>query len=186
MPQINPKRERLTAAARRLIHANGYAQTTLAEIAEAAEVPLGNVYYYFKTKDELVEAVITNLQQEFKQLTQELDRMQEPRARIDGFLSMLVLDSERVARHGCSIGSLCTELNKGDGLLGQQANSLLEAQLEWLSRQFKLMGKAEEAGELALQLLVQLQGATVVTHVLKDAKVFTRQIAFAKAWLSEQ
>jgi hypothetical protein len=99
---------------------------------------------------------------------------------------MFVLDSERVSRHGCSIGSLCTELNKGNGQLGQQANSLLEAQLEWLSRQFKQMGKAEEAGELALHLLVQLQGATVVTHVLKDPKVFTRQIALAKAWLSEQ
>lgn len=52
------KRERLAAAAAEVLHAQGVAQTTLADIAQAAEVPVGNVYYYFKTKDELVEAAI--------------------------------------------------------------------------------------------------------------------------------
>jgi TetR/AcrR family transcriptional regulator, transcriptional repressor for nem operon len=34
------------------------AATSLAEIAQAADVPLGNVYYYFKSKDELIRAVV--------------------------------------------------------------------------------------------------------------------------------
>ena len=41
------KRERLMAAACRLFYEQGVERTTLADIAAAADVPLGNVYYYF-------------------------------------------------------------------------------------------------------------------------------------------
>ena len=52
------KRERLVAGAREVIHQLGVEKTTIADIAQAAEVPAGNVYYYYKTKDELVAAAI--------------------------------------------------------------------------------------------------------------------------------
>jgi AcrR family transcriptional regulator len=52
------KRDRLVAAARELIHRQGIEKTTIADIARAADVPAGNVYYYFKTKDDLIEAAI--------------------------------------------------------------------------------------------------------------------------------
>ena len=183
MPPVESKRTRLTAAARDLIHATGYAQTTLADIARAADVPLGNVYYYYKTKDALAQAVIDTRAEEFKQLTQDLDRLGDPRARIEGYLSMLVLDSEAIARHGCPIGGLCTELNKIDSPLAKAVNALLRSQLDWLTRQFQQMDKAEEAAELALQLVMQLQGASVLTQAFKDATVFTQQVANTKRWL---
>jgi AcrR family transcriptional regulator len=37
---------------------NGFEATSLADIAREAKVPLGNVYYYFKTKDEIGEAIV--------------------------------------------------------------------------------------------------------------------------------
>jgi TetR/AcrR family transcriptional repressor of nem operon len=185
MARTNEKKARLTAAARRLIHATGFTQSTLGDIARAAEVPLGNVYYYFKTKDALALAVIEEYGQEFEQLVRELDRLGEPRARIDGFLSMLVLASETIAAHGCPVGGLCTELNKSESPLAKQANAVLRQQLDWLRDQFQQMGKSEEASELALQLLTQLQGATVLAHAFSDPNLFTRQIANAKSWLHE-
>jgi AcrR family transcriptional regulator len=47
------KRARLIQTAAGLSYQRGFRETTLADIAEAARVPLGNVYYYFKTKEEL-------------------------------------------------------------------------------------------------------------------------------------
>lgn len=41
-----------------MIHRQGVERTTIADIARAAEVPVGNVYHYFKTKDELVVAAL--------------------------------------------------------------------------------------------------------------------------------
>ena len=52
------KRDRLVEAATIMFYQHGVTCTTLADIAERAEVPLGNIYYHFRTKDALVEAVI--------------------------------------------------------------------------------------------------------------------------------
>src|ERR1700761_5671229 len=52
------KRARLIGAACQLVHEQGVENTTLADIAQAAGVPLGNVYYYFKTKNDIVRAVV--------------------------------------------------------------------------------------------------------------------------------
>ena len=58
MPRTSDKRERLIDAANVLIHRHGFHKTTLADIAKESDVPLGNVYYYFKTKEEICDAVI--------------------------------------------------------------------------------------------------------------------------------
>ncbi len=52
------KRTRLVETATKLAYGRGFRETSLADIAEAARVPVGNVYYYFKTKEELAEAVV--------------------------------------------------------------------------------------------------------------------------------
>ena len=64
--------------------------TTLADIAHAADVPLGNVYYYFKTKDELVDAVIASRAQDVGPPWQALEQHRTPKARLKAFVRMLM------------------------------------------------------------------------------------------------
>ena len=54
------KRARLAAAGQELPHRQGFVRRTLADVATLADVPLGNVYYYyyFETKEALCQAVI--------------------------------------------------------------------------------------------------------------------------------
>src|SRR5260370_28829424 len=52
------KRLRLVSAAVDLAYRNGFGATSLADIAREAKIPLGNVYYYFKTKDEIGDAIV--------------------------------------------------------------------------------------------------------------------------------
>ena len=66
MPRKTDKRVRLIEAAKVLIHQKGFNQTTLADIAQEADVPLGNVYYYFKTKEAIGDAVIDRRALEWK------------------------------------------------------------------------------------------------------------------------
>ncbi|MDA9444717.1 transcriptional regulator [Bradyrhizobium sp. CCBAU 51745] len=49
--------EAILAAARRLFGTQGFAATTMDEIAEAADVAKGAVYHHFKTKEAVFEAV---------------------------------------------------------------------------------------------------------------------------------
>jgi AcrR family transcriptional regulator len=51
-------RANLIAAARHLFAGRGVERTTIAEIAEHAEIAIGSFYNYFTTKDELLDAVI--------------------------------------------------------------------------------------------------------------------------------
>ena len=51
-------RQRIIEAANRLFYHRGYNQTSFSDVVEAAGVPRGNIYYYFKTKDEILEAAI--------------------------------------------------------------------------------------------------------------------------------
>lgn len=186
MPRTSDKRERLLGAARRLIHERGFNQTSLADIAAAADVPLGNVYYYFKTKQALASAVISRQAQDFAQLEQDLANITEARARIEGYLSMLLVNSGQIAAFGCPIGSLCTELNKADSGISSQAEDLLQHQLDWLTEQFAALGKGDEAQDLATQMLVQLQGASVLAHAFHDQTLLAQQIAQLRNWLNGQ
>src|SRR6266850_429827 len=68
------KRTRLSETATKLAYGRGFRETSLADIAEAARVPVGNVYYYFKTKEELAEAVVERRLEEFRAARAEWDR----------------------------------------------------------------------------------------------------------------
>jgi AcrR family transcriptional regulator len=54
-------RAALLAAARRLFAARGVDATTVAEIAEEADIAVGSFYNYFSTKDELLAALLETL-----------------------------------------------------------------------------------------------------------------------------
>src|SRR6185436_13341421 len=76
------KRVRLVASAGDLLHRQGALATTLAQVAEAADVPPGNVYYYFKTKDDLVRAVIESRDVQVGAMLASLQTRRSPPARL--------------------------------------------------------------------------------------------------------
>src|SRR5215469_7368781 len=108
------KRDRLIEAAKSMFYQHGVTGTTLADIAQQAEVPLGNVYYHFRTKEALVEAVIQAHLQEVQSLFAQLDRDPDPRQRLLGRLAAERKGEQVLVRYGCPYGSLSQELNKED------------------------------------------------------------------------
>jgi AcrR family transcriptional regulator len=80
------KRERLIEAAKMQFYQHGVSRTTLADIAEHAQVPLGNVYYHFRTKDALIEAVIQSHLQELQSLFAHWDLLPDPYQRLVALL----------------------------------------------------------------------------------------------------
>ena len=182
MPRTTDKRERLVEAAKTLIHRQGYAQTTLADIAQESKVPLGNVYYYFKTKDDIGAAVIDERIEDLRTVMQQWERDPDPRQRLVSYLGMVNDMREEVVRHGCPVGSLCQELSKDRTPLSDKADSILKLQLKWVTEQFRLMGK-DDAMALGLQIITTLQGASLVANTLKDPGVVEGQVQRLKAWL---
>ena len=85
-----------------LLHQHGIERTTLADIANAADVPVGNVYYYFKTKDDVIAAVIEAHAQQIKTTLALIDaRHRSPKSRLKAFVREFTAQSEIVAQYGC-------------------------------------------------------------------------------------
>lgn len=59
-------RRQLLETALQLFRTQGYAKTTMRSIAETAGVSVGNAYYYFRSKDELVAELYRFLQDEHR------------------------------------------------------------------------------------------------------------------------
>jgi TetR/AcrR family transcriptional regulator, transcriptional repressor for nem operon len=172
------KRDALVSAASSLIHLRGYEGTTLARVADAAKVPLGNVYYYFRTKDALAAAVLASREQELAQLFALLEREHlHPRDRICGFVSAFADSAESVAKHGCPYGGLTNELSKREGALGKQAALLFDVQIAWLTAQFVLGAEpTPQASERAKTLVCDIQGACVLSLAMRDPDFFRKRL----------
>jgi AcrR family transcriptional regulator len=171
MPRKTDKRIRLIEAATLLMHQQGYSLTTLADIAQEADVPLGNVYYYFKTKEAIGEAVIENRAKELHERLSMWEKNADVQARLRAFLQNEVDVAEVTARCGCPIGGLCQELAKQGGSLADAAAKLLNDTVEWSEKQFRALGYGEKARELSLQFIAAVQGIALLTNTFKDPKL---------------
>ena len=178
------KRERLVAGACRVLHEQGVEATTLADIAEAADVPVGNVYYYFKTKDELIEAAIDAHADHIQTVLAEFERHRTPRARLKALALSWTEVAEQVARYGCQHGTLCQELAKRDDGLDRRAAKLMALTVDWAEEQFRLMGK-RDARDLAVGLVAAIQGTALLTSSFRDPEIMTRQAHRLARWIDE-
>lgn len=184
MPRKTDKRIRLIEAAKVLIHQQGFNLTTLADIAQEADVPLGNVYYYFKTKEAIGEAVIEKRSKEYIELLAQWDVIANPAERLRSLVDFNADELEQIARYGCAIGGLCQELGKQGGTLADQAAKLLHDVLQWTEKQFRELGFGDAANDLALNLISSVQGTYLLTHTFKDPKLAQRQSKTIMTWLN--
>ena len=183
-PQRTPgKRERLVAAAIQLLHQQGMERTTLAEIAQAADVPAGNVYYYFKTKDEVIAAVVEAHARQIRTILAALEaRHRSPRHRLKAFARELTSQSEIVAAYGCPLGSLCWELDKRAAESSLDVAMLMRLPVEWAEAQFRALGR-HDAHDLALDLLAAYEGNALLANTMRDPQILSRAAKRLEHWI---
>ncbi len=157
-------------------------KTTLADVARAGDVPLGNVYYYFKTKDQLVEAAVDAHCDRLTALTARLDALPDAATRLKTLIDGWVEQRETAARFGCPFGTLATELDKRDDGLDEAAAQVMKALLDWVERQFAELGRSD-ARALAIELVAAYQGMSVLTNTLRDPGLMADQGSRLQSWI---
>ena len=177
------KRERLIAAATELLHQQGVERTTLADIAKAADVPAGNVYYYFKTKDEVIAAVIGAHVQQIKATLASIDAHHKaPKSRLKALVREFTAQNEIVAQYGCPLGSLCSELGKRVRQPSFAAAELMRLPIEWAEVQFRSLGR-RDAHDLALDLLAAYEGSALLANTMRDPSVLSGAAQRISRWI---
>jgi AcrR family transcriptional regulator len=177
------KRERVIAAAGELVYRQGVTRTTLADIAQAADVQVGNLYYYFKTKDDIVAAIVRTHADQLEAVLAELDRRhQRPKPRLKALVRALAERRELVAHHGCRYGTLGSELAKQSGGADPLAALLMQIPLDWAEQQFRAMGR-RDARDLAVELVATYQGSALLANTLGQPELMARQTRRLERWI---
>ncbi len=184
------KRTELVRAATELLHEQGFAGTSLADVASRAKVPLGNVYYYFRTKEALAEAVIGSHQEALKERFAAWETAHaEPRLRLRRLVRAPLDNTDAVVRFGCPHGSLCQELEKlgDDTALAKAGARLLGVYIDWASKQLHEHGcPPRQARALATDLVASVQGTMLIAHTMRSAELLREQLRRVEKWLDDQ
>lgn len=177
MARSSDKRERLVAAGCEVLYEQGFRGTSLGDIAERADVPLGNVYYYFKTKEDLARAVIARRRLDIEARSADIEgTTTDPRERLREFVRRAGQVRTRVADYGCPYGTIAQELGKGEGVLADEAGDLLRVQADWVATQYEALGTPRaQARTEAIDLVAAMQGTSLLTHAFADPAASFRE-----------
>jgi TetR/AcrR family transcriptional regulator, transcriptional repressor for nem operon len=176
-------RERLHRAAMTMFHHHGIAGTTLADIAQESGVPLGNVYYHFRTKEALIEAALEARTQELRDQFQAASLDPDPLER----LKMLVRDGRRnrieLVERGCPFAAITQDLAKLPGRAGDRTGRLLEMFLDFATDQFEALGAGATSRDLAEEFISSLQGSLLLANSTGSGSLLERQLDRLERWL---
>jgi AcrR family transcriptional regulator len=177
-------RDQIIEAADRLFYQQGYESTSFSDIADAVRISRGNFYYHFKSKDEILDAVIA-LRVKNTQLMLEQWEAEgaHPAERIKCFIRILISNQTKIIQFGCPVGTLCGELARHDHGLQGEANKLFVLFRTWLSRQFVLLGHEANADVLAMHLLARSQGVATLANSFQDEAFIQREVEYMYDWL---
>ena len=177
-------RDHIVEAADQLFYRQGYEHTSFSDIADVVQISRGNFYYHFKTKDEILDAVINaRLANTRKMLEQWEIEGKQPADRIRSFIHILIANRADIKRYGCPVGTLCTELAKLNHASQAEANKLFTLFRTWLRRQFTLLGREADADALAMHLLARSQGVATLASAFHDEKFIKQEVKQMCDWL---
>jgi len=168
-------RDRIVAAAARLMIEQGVARTTIEDIQAAAGVSPSQLYHYFPGKDALVSAVIE------QQTAQVLEIQHSGLGSLDSIDSltnwrdlMVGILTDVQCAGGCPLGSLASDLSESDPvariqLAGafEQWEGLIRDGLVQMRDRGELAADADPA-ELAVAMLAAVQGGLLLSQVRRD------------------
>ena len=174
-------------AATQLFYEQGFAASSMGEVADAAQVLKGNLSYYFKTKVDLLEAVVEQRVQMLEALFATfVDASADPVVQIGGFIEMIEQSGPDLVRYGCPLGSLATEICKGGEAFQPLASRLLGVCADWLRGRFASRLAATEAAQAAEQLLVMAQGTALLAQAFQDQALVQRQCSAMRDWVAQR
>jgi AcrR family transcriptional regulator len=186
MPAPSDKRARLIDAAEALFHQQGFEHSSIATVAKKAKVPVGNVFYYFKTKDELAKAVLDERVERIRERHAAFELEPDPRRRLHLFLERIYEAAESRAKYGCPSGGFCQEANKLGGEVQVMAGETLKLSAKFLERQWAALGHPPKAAsQLALGLLASVQGAILLAQTFKDPQLLRDEIRRQQALIRD-
>lgn len=176
-------RERIIEAANRLVYTKGFNQTSISDVADAVGITKGNLHYHFKSKEELLEAIIHYRKTLIAELLKQWDKnFPEPHEKLKRFVKMLLNEEKDIVRYGCPMGSLNSELGKFQSQLQLNSKEMFDLFRGWLESVFKQLDSKKSKAR-SLHLLSMAQGAAMLSYVYSDSKILKGECTIMNEWI---
>lgn len=186
MAKISTK-EKIIQTADQLFYENGFDHTSFADVAVKVGISRGNFYHHFKSKDEILSAVIEYRKESTKQMIEDWElESDNPKSRILCYINILIVNQTLIREFGCPVGTLSNELSKLNHAAKEDASSIFTLFHQWLSQQFSELGFKSEAEELSMHVLSWSQGTATMFNTFHDEGFLEREINQIKKWLNKK
>lgn len=143
-----PARQRILEAGAQLVHRQGFNHTGIQEVLQAAGVPKGSFYFYFKSKQDFGLALIDFFGQFWRQTAEEFldEASQPPLARLERlFAFFLEYFRQNGCVGGCPVGNLAQEMGDVSPEFGRRLSQAIDFMAGRLAR---VLEEARQAGDL--------------------------------------
>ena len=181
-------RDRIVEAADLLFYQRGFEHTSFADIADVVRISRGNFYFHFKSKDEILDAVIERRIADTQAMLDGWTREAlDPAKRICSFIDIVIANRVKIKRFGCPVGTLTSELAKLDHGSRNNARRIFSLFREWLREQFTGLGcNDEEADANSMHLLARSQGVATLVNAFGDEQFVRREVEQMNEWLASR
>ncbi len=179
----NTTRDRLIEAARLLFWEKGYEPTSLAEVVQKAGAKTGSLYYFFRTKEQLLLAVLDKYVEMLWPAVIEpvFNHVTDPIERIFGILDGYRRGLEHTGfAGGCPIGNLALEVSDE---LPRAREKIAQNFAGWRGWIRKCLEDAAERlpmdlnrEQLAIFVLTVMEGAVMQTRAHKSLEPFDASV----------
>ena len=175
----NETRDQIVNAAADLFWRNGYAATSLAAVAEAADCHGGSLYHFFKTKEQLAVAVLERYLERLESqiIRPAFARSGDPVERVFGVLGVYreMLDTT-ARRYGCPVGNLAVELADHSpaarAIADRCFDRLADAMAESLRAASDRLPTSVDPDDLARLVLTTIEGGILLARAKDDLEPF--------------
>jgi len=179
-------RTHIVKAADELFYQQGYEHTSFAHISRLVKISRGNFYYHFKSKDEILDAVIDRRLANTREMLDQWQKQgKNPAERIRCFIRILIMNRAKIKKYGCPVGTLTTELAKLNHKNQNEANKVFTLFRHWLKDQFIQLVHGDEADRLAMHLLGRSQGVATLANSFQDEEYINQEVRLMCDWLEK-
>jgi len=170
------RRQEILQAAGGLFSLRGYFHTSTADILEAVAISKGAFYYHFRSKEELVTALLEELRKDYQQeVIKHVAGLADAAERPAGLLDRLVELNTSGRWYNCL---LLTRLAMESCQYGHELSEQINSAVGWLTGEYgKILAEAQAAGsvrddisadELAEFILSSMFGAIIYRELGND------------------
>ncbi len=184
-------RDRLIEAASRLIHGQGFSATGVAPILESSGAGAGSFYHFFKSKEDLLVAVLDRY---WERLEEELVKPAQREAPdpvdrafgiLDFYRDFLVVASCEL---GCPIGNLCGEVADSHPRVRRRIEGLFQALRKTVAGCFREIESELPAGadpeSMGVLFLSAMEGGVMQARAARSLEPFDTTYWYLRDYVS--